>query len=74
MSCYYIKVISSHWPMPLEFKSQLSFTVGECFRIAAHTGTKKYPTRFKVIEVSDKPSYQGALVEILQVETGVDPF
>lgn len=71
---YYYKVQSSHWPMELEFKSEIILTEGQCFRISAHTGTRDYPTRFKVLHVSDVQSFKGQLVEILSVDTEVESF
>lgn len=71
---FYYKVQSSHWPRPLEFKSKLSLTEGQCFRITKHDGVNTYPTRFKVMSVSDTPVYTGQLVEILDVDTKVDKF
>lgn len=70
----YYKVESSHWPMNLEFKSKLKLEEGQCFRIKEHDGFRDYPTRFKVLKVSDTPEYQGTLVEMLSVDTEVDPF
>lgn len=69
----YYKVESSHWQNELEFKSQIPLKEGQCFRIKENDSCKKYPTRFKVKKVSDKPEYTGALVEILAVDT-VDSF
>ena len=70
----YYKVESSHWPMELEFKSKIQLTEGQCFRIKRHDGVREYPTRFKVLKVSDTPTYTGTLVEMLDVDTSVDPF
>ena len=70
----FITVQSSHWPNPLEFKTQLDLPVGTCFRITKHDGFNSYPTRFKVTAVSDTPEYSGALVEILAVDTNVASF
>ena len=70
----YYKVESSHWPMNLEFKSEINMTVGQCFRITRHDGFKSYPTRFKVLGVSDLPEYKGTIVEILTVDFTVEPF
>lgn len=70
----YYKVESSHWPMNLEFKSKIEMTVGQCFRIKSHDGIRSYPTRFKVISVSDTPEYSGNIVEILDVDLNVDQF
>ena len=71
---FFYKVVSSHWPSPMEFKSELEMEVGQCFRILAHNGTRKYPTRMKVIDVSDTPKYSGNIVNILSVDTNVDTF
>jgi hypothetical protein len=70
----YYKVESSHWPMNLEFKSEINMTVGQCFRITRHDGFKSYPTRFKVLSVSDLPEYTGTIVEILEVDFNVEQF
>ena len=70
----YYKVASSHWPMTLEFKSNLELKVGQCFRITVHNGFKKYPTRFKVLSVSETPEYIGTVVEILDVDLTVEQF
>lgn len=70
----YYKVASSHWPMNLEFKSNIELKVGQCFRITAHDGFKTYPTRFKVLSISDTPEYSGTVVEILSVDTNVEQF
>lgn len=70
----YYKVESSHWKNILEFKSKISLTEGQCFRIKSHDGSNFYPTRFKVREISDTPKYPGTLVEILEVDTEVESF
>lgn len=70
----YYKVESSHWPMNLEFKSELLLESGQCFRIKEHDGTRPYPTRFKVLKVSDTPEYSGTIVEIKSVDFDVDRF
>jgi hypothetical protein len=70
----YYKVESSHWPMNLEFKSKLKLEEGQCFRIKEHNGFRDYPTRFKVLKVSDTPEYQGTLVEMFSVDTEVESF
>lgn len=70
----YYKVRSSHWPMDLEFKSELTLTEGQFFRIKEHDGTRPYPTRFKVIKISDEPEYTGTVVEIKSVDFEVEPF
>jgi len=71
---YYYIVESSHWPMNLEFKSKIKMKVGQCFRITEHDGTKRYPTRFKVLKVSDTPTYTGTVVEIISLDPNVEPF
>ena len=70
----YYKVESSHWPMNLEFKSNIQLTEGQCFRIREHDGFRDYPTRFKVLKVSDAPEYDGTIVEIKDVDLSVEPF
>ena len=40
----FYKVVSSHWHGTMEFKSELNFEMGQCFRITAHDGYKSYPT------------------------------
>jgi hypothetical protein len=71
---FYYKVESSHWPMSLEFKSKIKMEVGQCFRITEHDGFKSYPTRFKVIAVSDAPEYKGTVVEIISADLTVEAF
>jgi hypothetical protein len=71
---FYYKVESSHWPNNLEFKSKIPLTEGQCFRIKNHDGSRDYPTRFKVLKVSDTPEYSGTVVEILSVDTEVESF
>ena len=71
---FYYKVESSHWPMNLEFMSKIKMEVGQCFRITSHDGLRAYPTRFKVLEVSDTPEYKGNIVEILSADLNVEPF
>ena len=71
---FYYNLASSHWPLTLEFKSELTLPVGQCFRITSHTGIRDYPTRFKVLSVSDTPEYTGSIVEIKAVDLGVEPF
>lgn len=70
---YYI-VESSHWPNNLEFKSKLDLKEGQCFRILSHDGYNKYPTRFKVLSVSENPTYSGNIVEILDADLTVESF
>lgn len=71
---FYYKVESSHWPNNLEFKSKIELKEGQCFRIKSHDGFRDYPTRFKVLKVSDTPEYSGTIVEILTVDTEVEHF
>jgi hypothetical protein len=60
--------------MNLEFKSTIKLEVGQCFRITSHDGYRDYPTRFKVLSISDTPKYTGQLVEIQTVDMNVEPF
>ena len=72
---FYYTVESSHWPMNLEFKSKIEIKEGQCFRIKVHSGLlKNYPTRFKVLKVSDTPTFDGPIVEITDVDFNVEPF
>ena len=71
---FYYKVESSHWPMNLEFKSKIKMDVGQCFRITSHDGIRSYPTRFKVLTVSDTPEFKGNVVEILSADLNVESF
>lgn len=71
---FYYKVESSHWPTNLEFKSNIKMEVGQCFRIIKHDGFRQYPTRFKVLSVSETPDYRGTVVEILDADLTVEPF
>lgn len=71
---FYYKVKSSHWPNNLEFKSKIELKEGQCFRITSHDGFREYPTRFKVLKVSDTPEYSGTIVEMLSVDTEVETF
>ena len=71
---FYYTVESSHWPMNLEFKSEIKLNEGQCFRITSHNGLRSYPTRFKVLKVSDTPTFSGTVVEILDVDLDVEPF
>ena len=71
---FYYVVESSHWPMNLEFKSNIEMKEGQCFRIIKHDGIRSYPTRFKVLSVSDTPKYTGNIVEIIDVDLTVEPF
>lgn len=70
----YCKVMSSHWHNVLEFKTDVPLEVGQFFRISAHDGCRPYPTRFKVLEVNDTPSYPGPMVTIKSVDFNVEPF
>lgn len=70
----YYKVVSSHWPNTLEFKSDLELPVGQCFRITKHDGFKSYPTRFKVVSVSETPEYPGNIVTIVDADISVESF
>jgi hypothetical protein len=70
---YYL-LESSHWATALEFKSKLPLKEGQCFRITSHDGLGSYPTRFKVVEISDTQKFNGAVVEILSVDTNVEEF
>ena len=71
---FYYKVESSHWPMELEFKSNIQLNEGQCFRITKHDGWRSYPTRFKVLQVLETPMFAGAHVELLEVDLNVDAF
>jgi hypothetical protein len=71
---FYYVVESSHWPNNLEFKSKIEMKEGQCFRILSHDGFRNYPTRFKVLSVSENPTYSGNVVEILDVDLTVDKF
>lgn len=71
----YYTVESSHWPMTLEFKSEIELKEGQCFRITGHSNIlKNYPTRFKVTRVSDTPTFNGPIVEITDVDINVEAF
>jgi hypothetical protein len=72
---FYYTVESSHWPMILEFKSKIKMAEGQCFKILSHSNLmKNYPTRFKVIKVSDEPTFTGPIVEITDVDFNVESF
>lgn len=71
---FYYKVESSHWPNNLEFKSEIEMQEGQCFRITSHNGLRSYPTRFKVLSVSDAPAYSGNVVEIFDADLNVEAF
>jgi hypothetical protein len=61
--------------MILEFKSKIKMSEGQCFRILSHSNLmKNYPTRFKVIKVSDEPTFTGPIVEITDVDFNVESF
>jgi hypothetical protein len=60
--------------MDLEFKSTIKMEVGQCFRITSHDGFRDYPTRFKVLEVSDAPTFKGNIIEIKTADLSVEPF
>lgn len=70
----FYKVVSSHWQGTMEFKSELNFEMGQCFRITAHDGYKSYPTRLRVVGISDTPEYSGDIVTILKADTEVEAF
>ena len=71
---FYYVVESSHWPNNLEFKSKIEMKEGQCFRILSHDGFRKYPTRFKVLSVSENPTFSGNIIEILDADLTVDAF
>ena len=72
---FYYTVESSHWPTILEFKSKIKMSEGQCFKILSHSNLiKNYPTRFKVIKVSDEPTFTGPIVEITEVDLNVESF
>ena len=71
---FYYTVESSHWPRNLEFKSKIEMKEGQCFRIIKHDGLRAYPTRFKVLSISENPTYKGNLVEIIDADLNVEPF
>ena len=71
---FYYTVESSHWPMNLEFKSEIEMKEGQCFRITSHNGLRSYPTRFKVLSVSENPTYSGNVVEIFDADLNVEAF
>ena len=70
----FYKVVSSHWPHTMEFKSDLDLKIGQCFRILQHDGARSYPTRMKVVSISDQPEYTGNIVNIISADTNVEPF
>lgn len=71
---FYYTVASSHWPNNLEFKSKIELKEGQCFRILSHDGLRPYPTRFKVLTVSENPNYSGTIVEIFDADLNVEAF
>ena len=72
---FYYTVASSHWPNTLEFKSEITLPEGQCFRIKSHSSLMKtYPTRFKVLKISDTPTFDGPIVEIKDLDLNVEPF
>lgn len=71
---FYYTVESSHWPRNLEFKSKIEMEEGQCFRITKHDGVRTYPTRFKVLNVSEFSKFSGDIVEILDADLNVEPF
>ena len=72
---FYYTVASSHWPNTLEFKSEIALLEGQCFRIKSHSNLMKtYPTRFKVLKISDTPTFDGPIVEIKDLDLNVEPF
>lgn len=71
---FYYRVVSSHWEGIFEFKSKTKMNLEQCFRIIEHNGTRKYPTRFKVMSVSLLPIYEGEIVEITSMDLTVDKF
>ena len=71
---FYYRVESSHWSGILEFKSKVKMNLGQCFRITEHNGSKRYPTRFKVVGISTVPVYSGPVVEITGLDLTVSRF
>jgi hypothetical protein len=72
---FYYTVASSHWPTNLEFKSEIELKEGQCFRIKSHSSLMKtYPTRFKVLKISDTPTFDGPIVKITDVDLNVEAF
>ena len=71
---FYYTVESSHWPRNLEFKSKIEMKEGQCFRITKHDGFRTYPTRFKVLSISEFSKFSGDIVEILDADLNVEPF
>ena len=71
---FYYKVVASDWPTEFEFKSKIPLAEGQCFRILKHIGWRTYSTRFKVLQVSETPRFDGPHVELLEVDLAVDTF
>jgi hypothetical protein len=71
---YYYRVVSSHWTEIYEFKSKTKMDLNQCFKIIDHNGTRKYPTRFKVVSVSLIPTYSDSMVEVFSMDLTVDKF
>lgn len=72
---FYYTVESSHWPGNFEFKSKIELKEGQCFRITKHDGIRQYPTRFRVLTVSNTPTYlAGNIVEVFDMDLNVEPF
>lgn len=72
---FYYTVASSHWPATLEFKSEIELKESQCFRIKSHSSLMKtYPTRFKVLKISDTPTFEGPIVQIREVDLDVEAF
>ena len=71
---FYYTVESSHWPNNLEFKSKIEMKEGQCFRITSHDGFRQYPTRFKVLTVSENPTFSGQIIEIFDADLSVEQF
>lgn len=71
---FYYTVESSHWPMNLEFKSKIEMKEGQFFRITSHDGFRQYPTRFKVLTVSENPTFSGQIIEIFDADLSVEQF
>ena len=71
---YYV-VKSSHWPGTYEFRSdEVDLNVGQCFRILDSNAGRKYPTRFKVLEVNETSNNPRFIVTIHDVDLNVDEF
>ena len=70
---YYI-VKSSHWPGTYEFKSEIKMDVGQCFRILSNDGERRYPTRFKVLDIKDTPTTSRWIVTVKEADLNVEQF